>query len=159
MIDKGNTEDVAFDILKLYLWMEISFKLTDIEKTASSFKEYTQPYKIFALHGNLGAGKTTFTKAVCKLLGSGTSTSSPTFSIINEYITIKDEIIFHIDVYRIKSEIEAIEAGVEDCINSNNICFVEWPEKISRLLPKETVHVYFETISSNERKMIIDLPL
>ena len=138
--------------------MEISFKLTDIEKISDDFQKYTKPYKIFALHGNLGSGKTTFTKAVCSLLGSVTSPSSPTFSIINEYITLNNEIIYHIDVYRIKSEVEAIEAGVEDCIHSNNICFVEWPEKITKLLPIEAVHVYFETISTHERKMKIDLP-
>ncbi|GAC1385796.1 MAG: tRNA (adenosine(37)-N6)-threonylcarbamoyltransferase complex ATPase subunit type 1 TsaE [Ginsengibacter sp.] len=138
--------------------MEISFKLTDIEKIATEFQRYTKPYKIFALHGNLGSGKTTFTKAVCNLLGSVTSPSSPTFSIINEYTTLKNEIIYHIDVYRIKSEVEAVEAGVEDCIYSNNICFVEWPEKIKKILPIEVVHVYFETISAEERKMKINLP-
>jgi tRNA threonylcarbamoyladenosine biosynthesis protein TsaE len=106
----------------------------------------------------LGAGKTTFINALCKELGVTESVSSPTFSLIQEYEADKGKIIYHIDLYRIKNKEEAIETGIEDCIYSNETCFVEWPEKAPALFPNNTVYAAFEILSPQSRKLIVELP-
>jgi len=105
--------------------MESIYKINEIDKAAQQFISYIQTLKIIAFHGDLGAGKTTFIKAVCKNLGVTENVSSPTFSIINQYKTTENIIIFHIDLYRVKDDDEAINAGVEECVYSNNICFIQ----------------------------------
>jgi tRNA threonylcarbamoyladenosine biosynthesis protein TsaE len=138
--------------------MEIFFELNSIEKTASEFLKSCNNYKVFAFSGELGAGKTTFISALCKELKVTETVTSPTFSIIQEYKSIENKIIYHIDLYRIKSSHEAMEAGIEDCLNSNEICFVEWPEKAPDIFPAETVFSNFEIVSATKRKLIIQLP-
>ena len=115
-------------------------------------------YKVFAFSGDLGAGKTTFISALCDELQVVETVSSPTFSIIQEYKTTTDKIIYHIDLYRIKNKEEAMDAGIEECLNSNEICMVEWPEKAPEIFPKETVYTTIETISPSARKLIIKFP-
>jgi tRNA threonylcarbamoyladenosine biosynthesis protein TsaE len=137
--------------------MELIFSLDNIEIAAKEFIDLLKDRRVVAFHGNLGAGKTTFIKAVCKQLGVKENVSSPTFSIINQYTTVIDKSIFHIDLYRIKDDEEAINAGVEECIYSGDLCFVEWPERIS-FLPYDTVNVFIEPVSENERKLICKLP-
>jgi len=138
--------------------MEIFFELNSIEKTASEFLKSCNNYKVFAFSGELGAGKTTFISALCKELKVTETVTSPTFSIIQEYKSSENKIIYHIDLYRIKSSHEAMEAGIEDCLNSNEICFVEWPEKAPDIFPAETVFSNFEIVSATKRKLIIQLP-
>jgi tRNA threonylcarbamoyladenosine biosynthesis protein TsaE len=137
--------------------MESIYSLNEIENTAKQFIEFLGGHKIVAFHGNLGAGKTTFIQAVCKQLGVKENVSSPTFSIINQYITANSKTIFHIDLYRVKDNEEAIHAGVEECIYSGELCFIEWPERIS-FLPADTVNVFIELVSNTERKLMCKLP-
>jgi len=138
--------------------MEIVFDLGEIERTAKEFLKLVNDYKVYAFSGELGAGKTTFISAVCKELEVVEPVTSPTYSIIQEYKTSEGKSIYHIDLYRIKSNQEALEAGIEDCLNSNNTCFVEWPEKAPEIFPTETVFSNFEIVSANKRKMVIQLP-
>lgn len=97
--------------------------------------------RIFAFHGEMGAGKTTFIKVICSLLGATDTVSSPSFAIINEYLAGHQDVIYHFDLYRIKSWTEMLDIGYEEYFFSGNYCFLEWPEKIVNLLPDETVHV------------------
>lgn len=138
--------------------MEIFFELKSIEHTASEFLKSFNGFNVFAFSGELGAGKTTFISALCKELKVIETVTSPTYSIIQEYKTLEGKIIYHIDLYRIKSSYEAMEAGIEDCLNSNEMCFVEWPEKANAIFPDNTVFSNFEIISDTERKLVIQLP-
>ncbi len=138
--------------------MEIFFELNSIETTASEFLNTFNHYKVFAFSGELGAGKTTFISALCKQLKVAETVTSPTYSIIQEYKSLEGKIIYHIDLYRIKSSQEAMEAGIEDCLNSDEICFVEWPEKAPDIFPAETVFSNFEIVSAMKRKLVIQLP-
>ncbi|HEV8081253.1 MAG TPA: tRNA (adenosine(37)-N6)-threonylcarbamoyltransferase complex ATPase subunit type 1 TsaE [Chitinophagaceae bacterium] len=138
--------------------MELVFSLDEIESVAKSFLNYMDNKKVIAFHGNLGAGKTTFIKALGEHLGVGENISSPTFSIINQYAAADNKNIFHIDLYRVKDTEEAINAGVEECIYSGDSCFIEWPEKVLSILPEDIVNVYMEPISETKRKIICKLP-
>ena len=137
--------------------MELTFKLKDIEQAALQFSNLVKGYKVFALHGEMGAGKTTFVQAVCAIDTVVDTVSSPTYSIINQYTTKAGELIYHIDLYRLKDEEEALQAGVEDCLYSGNRCFVEWPEKAPGIFPENTLHLTLITIDSNTRKLKINL--
>ena len=137
--------------------MESIYSLSEIDIAAKKFIEILQIYNIFAFHGNLGAGKTTFIQAVCRQLGVKENVSSPTFSIINQYKTDNDEIIFHIDLYRVRDDEEALNAGVEEFIYSGDMCFIEWPERIT-FLPADTVNVFIEPVNDTQRKLLCKLP-
>jgi tRNA threonylcarbamoyladenosine biosynthesis protein TsaE len=104
----------------------------------------------FAFHGEMGAGKTTFIKAICMVLGVKDSMSSPTFSLVNEYISGDGEPIYHFDFYRIDSESDAYNAGLHEYFDNGDYCFVEWPEKVPSILPTNTVHVRI-SVNSGER--------
>ena len=138
--------------------MEIIFNLDDIENAAKEFIECSNGHKVFAFTGELGAGKTTLINTICKQLGVTETVTSPTYAIIQEYHYEKKSIIYHIDMYRIKDIEEAIEAGVEDCLLSNKLCMVEWPERAILLFPPETVFASLQTLSANTRKLIVQLP-
>lgn len=138
--------------------MEITYKIHDIENVAKTFLKYIKEYTVLAFHGDLGAGKTTFIKSVCKILGVEENISSPTFSIINQYKTATSKPISHIDLYRLKDLEEAINAGVEESIFNSEFCFIEWPEKFLSILPADTVNVFIETIDNTTRKLIVRLP-
>jgi len=123
--------------------MELIIELDRIHEAARIFWQHVSG-KVFAFHGEMGAGKTTFITALCSAKGVHSTMGSPTFSLINEYVFVEggeSRSVFHLDLYRIKDEAEAVNAGIEDCLYSGNICFVEWPEKIPGLLPDDTVHV------------------
>ena len=138
--------------------MEIYFDFNEIVKTAEKFIESTRLNKIFAFSGDLGAGKTSFITALCKVLGVAETVTSPTYSIIQEYKTRDNEIIFHIDLYRLKSKEEAMDAGVEDCLLSDDICMVEWPERAPEIFPEKTIYTSIEILSETKRKLIVKLP-
>ena len=108
--------------------MDVLFTLPQIKSAVTQFLSAINNHNVIALHGEMGAGKTTFVHALCEELGVENGVSSPTFSIINEYTTAKGKTIFHLDLYRLKSVQEAIDAGVEDCFYSGNLCLVECPE-------------------------------
>lgn len=124
-----------------------------IDSAAKQFIDNTRDKKIFAFYGQMGAGKTTFIKALCEELGVEETISSPTFSIINEYKTNNDESIYHFDFYRIKNVEEAYDFGYEDYFYSGNICFIEWPELIEDILPPNLVKVTI-TLDESERRII-----
>ncbi len=115
--------------------------LNELESIAKQFLRYLKQYKIIAFSGTLGAGKTTFIKAICSQLNVTSNVASPSFAIINEYITENKDIIYHMDFYRIRDEEEVFDMGYEDYFYNGNHCFIEWPEKISRLLPRDTLYV------------------
>jgi tRNA threonylcarbamoyladenosine biosynthesis protein TsaE len=136
--------------------MEWKFSLDNIKEIATRFWKLTGEAKVVAFHGQMGAGKTTFIHALCDAKGIKDVVGSPTFSIINEYVYTEGDVtkkIFHLDLYRLKSEEEAIQAGVEDCLYSNNISLVEWPEKAPGIFPADTLHVYIDLIDSDTRKL------
>jgi ATPase, YjeE family len=132
--------------------------LKNMEIVAGKFWKETGDKKIFAFHGEMGAGKTTFIHALCRAKGVHDVITSPTFSLINEYRFAqagKDKRIYHMDLYRIKDEEEAAQAGIEDCLNSGDICLVEWPGKASSFFDADTVHVFIEAIDPQTRRIQI----
>lgn len=121
--------------------------LDTIRAAAKTFVTGMDDRTVFAFHGNMGAGKTTFIKAICEELGVEDVINSPTFAIINEYRSdTTGELIYHFDFYRINKLSEAEDIGTEDYFYSGALCFIEWPEKIEELLPGDVVHV---TITEN----------
>ena len=137
--------------------MEVNFTLEQIQDAAVKLLSVSTKYKVYALHGEMGAGKTTFIHALCEAMGVKDAVTSPTFSIINQYKTAKDETVYHMDLYRIKDENEAINTGIEDCLYSGNICLVEWPEKAPGILPDDTLHITITSVDDNTRKLKINL--
>ncbi len=137
--------------------MEISFSLDEVHDAARQFLKVAENYAVFALQGEMGAGKTTFVHAVCEAEGVKDNIASPTFSIINQYLTAAGKIIYHIDLYRLKDEEEAILAGVEDCLYSGNTCFVEWPQKAPGIFPDNTMYLMITVLDMNTRKLKINL--
>jgi len=135
--------------------MEIRFTLDAIQEAARQCWQAIGPAKVVAFHGQMGAGKTTFIHALCDVKGVTSTVGSPTFSIINEYVWAGG-IIFHIDLYRLNDEEEAIRAGVEDCLYSGHTCLVEWPERAERLFPEDTVSLHIEAIDLHTRLLRID---
>jgi tRNA threonylcarbamoyladenosine biosynthesis protein TsaE len=137
--------------------MDLIFALNNINTAAQQFLAAVGNSKVFAFNGQMGAGKTTFIHAVCETLGVEEAIGSPTFSIINHYRAANGETIYHIDLYRVKDEEEAIQAGVEDCLYSGNFCFVEWPGKASSIFPEETIQVNITAVENETRKLTINL--
>lgn len=136
--------------------MEIIFSLNDISAAAKNFWGANEGKTVFAFHGQMGAGKTTFIHALCDAKGVKNVMSSPTFSIINEYEYLCEgtpKVIFHLDLYRLKDEDEARQAGVEDVLYSGNICMVEWPEKAPGVFPEGVVKVLIEVLPGETRRI------
>jgi tRNA threonylcarbamoyladenosine biosynthesis protein TsaE len=130
--------------------MEILFSLDEIQEVAKKVIA-ENPEKVILFHGQMGAGKTTFIKALAKELGVSDATSSPTFSLVNEYKTANGQPLYHFDVYRLKSESEALDFGIEDYLYSGNWCFIEWSEKIPNLLPDKYSEVTITTTVDDKR--------
>jgi tRNA threonylcarbamoyladenosine biosynthesis protein TsaE len=134
--------------------------LSEIHKAAGQFVAGMGNDKVFAFYGAMGAGKTTFIKAVCEELGVQETITSPTFAIINEYRDSGGNSIYHFDFYRIQKLEEAFDFGYEDYFYSGNLCFIEWPELVEPLLPANTVRVCItgtdngtRTIETNKKKL------
>lgn len=113
--------------------------------------------RIFALCGELGAGKTTFIKALCKMIGSQDYVTSPSFALINEYTGKDGSPVFHFDFYRIKEIEEAFDIGFEEYIYSGNYCFIEWPEIVEPLLPGNRVQVYVDVDVKGRRTVSAEI--
>jgi tRNA threonylcarbamoyladenosine biosynthesis protein TsaE len=130
--------------------------LDTIRDTAREFINSMGNRTVFAFYGAMGAGKTTFVKAVCEELGVKDVVNSPTFAIINEYEVDGKQPIFHFDFYRINKPEEAFDFGYEDYFYSGSICFIEWPEKIEALLPENCVKVTIEEQPDGSRKVDVE---
>ncbi|MDQ2179677.1 tRNA (adenosine(37)-N6)-threonylcarbamoyltransferase complex ATPase subunit type 1 TsaE [Marinifilum sp. D714] len=129
--------------------------LEDINSVAAEFIKLVGDKRIFAMHGAMGVGKTTFVKAICEEMGVQDTINSPTFAIVNEYHTAKENIIYHFDFYRIDDVQEAYDFGYEDYFYSDAMCFIEWPEKIDSILPNDTVEVHFSEEADGSRRIRI----
>ncbi len=132
--------------------MEWRFNLNEINKIAREFWENFPDKKIFAFQGIMGAGKTSFIRALCDAKNVRESVGSPTFSIINEY-SYAAGTIYHMDLYRLKDEEEAIKAGVEDCLYSGELCLVEWPDRAPGIFPVNSQGILLEMLDDKTRKI------
>ena len=132
--------------------MELRFRLQDIGTAAEAFWRQFPDQTVLAFHGEMGAGKTTFIHALCLAKGVVDTVGSPTFSIINEYKYDKGR-IFHIDLYRLKDEEEAVRAGVEDVLYSGELCLVEWPDRVPGIFPPDTVALRIRAIDRDLREI------
>lgn len=115
--------------------------LADLPVVANQIIETLQTPKIWLFEGEMGAGKTTFIKELCKQLGVLGNVQSPTFSIVNEYVAETGQIIYHFDCYRLKNSDEALDFGIEEYFYSGNLCLVEWPSKIESILPDDAITI------------------
>ena len=138
--------------------MEIKIQSLDhIHEAAREFIAAMGDNTVFALYGKMGAGKTTFVKALCQELGVEDVVTSPTFAVINEYRSdIAGELIYHFDFYRIKKLEEVYDMGYEDYFYSGALCFIEWPELVEELLPGNTVKVTIEELEDGSRKLTME---
>ncbi|MCQ2605663.1 MAG: tRNA (adenosine(37)-N6)-threonylcarbamoyltransferase complex ATPase subunit type 1 TsaE [Bacteroidales bacterium] len=121
-----------------------SFEINSVEElpiVAKSLVDSLNGRTVLAFHGNMGAGKTTFIKALCAELGVTDTVASPTFAIVNEYLTPNQKTIFHFDLYRLETMDDLMNIGAEDYFYSGNLCLIEWPDIASSLLPANTVKI------------------
>lgn len=113
----------------------------ELEEVARAIIGRSADYKIWLFTGEMGAGKTTLIKEICQQLGVIDEVSSPTFSLVNEYLTAEEQTVYHFDFYRLEEEDEAMQIGVEEYFDSGDICMLEWPEKIENLLPDSFLRI------------------
>ena len=128
--------------------------ISDIESAAKKFLTEIGSNNIIALYGDMGAGKTTFTKGMCKVLNVTDIVNSPTFTIVNEYRTPEGRAIYHFDFYRIERLSEAFDIGFEEFMDSGELSIIEWPEKIEQILPEETLRVRIEVLDDGCRRLV-----
>lgn len=134
-----------------------SVRLPELEAVANELVKYTDRIAVWLFYGEMGAGKTTLIKQVCKALGVTDEMSSPTFSIVNEYATARGEKVYHFDFYRIKNETEASEIGTEEYFYSGYPCLVEWPDKIPSLIPPQFASVKISIENETQRTIAISV--
>ncbi len=134
--------------------MEIIFLLDELENVAKKILS-EQPKKVILFNGSMGVGKTTLIKEMAKKLGVVNPTSSPTFSLVNEYQINDNQFIYHFDVYRLKNEIEALDMGIDEYLYSGNWCFIEWAENIPSLIPDEHSIIKIEILPDERRRLIL----
>lgn len=130
--------------------MTTNYSLDNLQSIAKSIIKKSNN-KTLLFYGEMGVGKTTLIKELCKELGVLDNISSPTFSLVNEYQTNSLEKVYHFDFYRIKNEEEALDIGIEDYFDSQNWCFIEWPENIENLLPLDAVEIHLTRLENNQR--------
>ena len=131
----------------------IVFKEEGIDQAAKQFLSLTGNHKHLAFYGEMGAGKTTFIKTLCHMIGTHDLVSSPTFAIINEYTLGEDQCIYHFDFYRIKTPRELLDIGFHDYCSSENHCFIEWPEKAPEIIPDDFINVNLTVLEDGSRKL------
>lgn len=132
--------------------------LEGLDKAAGEFLGKIGDSSIIAFFAPMGAGKTTFTTAICRRLGVGDTVCSPTFTIVNEYLTASGEPVYHFDFYRVDNIAEALDIGFYDYIDSGHLCLIEWPENIASLLPEETLRVNIKVNDDQSRTISWDSP-
>ena len=130
--------------------MTIEFLLEEIDAVAQKVIE-ANPEKVILFNGEMGAGKTTFIKSLCKNLGVENPTSSPTFSLVNEYQTTANQLVYHFDMYRLKNQNEALDMGIDEYLYSGNWCFIEWSENIPDLIPEKHSVVTISVLNDGKR--------
>jgi tRNA threonylcarbamoyladenosine biosynthesis protein TsaE len=133
--------------------MRFTYKLVGIREAVEMVWKQNRDKKVWAFYADMGAGKTTFIQALCSLLSVHSTVGSPTYSIINEYAS-SNGAIYHMDWYRLKDEEEALQAGVEDCIYSGRLCFIEWPQKAEALLPADHLNIQISLVDADTREII-----
>ena len=134
--------------------MNIVFSLDQIQEVAETIIAQN-PKKIILFNGEMGAGKTTFIKALSKVMGVNDTTGSPTFSLVNEYRTSDNQTVYHFDVYRLKSENEAYDMGMDEYLYSGHWCFIEWAEKIPGLIPQSHSVINIKTLPNGLRELTL----
>ena len=134
--------------------MNRAFSLDEISSVAHWILEQ-HPEKVILFEAEMGTGKTTLIKALCKVLCVEDTISSPTFSLVNEYETNTREVVYHFDFYRLKTEEEALDFGVEDYFYSGNYCFVEWSEKIPNLIPDKHTRIEIKVLENGNRELLL----
>jgi tRNA threonylcarbamoyladenosine biosynthesis protein TsaE len=132
--------------------MNKTYSLKNLSEVATAIISSVEN-KNLLFYGQMGVGKTTLIKEICKQLGVLDSISSPTFSVVNEYQTSKNETVFHFDFYRITQEEEALDMGIEEYFYNNDWCLIEWPENIENLLPLEAVEIHLSTLEDGQRNI------
>ena len=130
--------------------MNINFSLDQLEDVAQKIIA-EKPNKVILFHGEMGFGKTTLIKQLCKSLGVTEATSSPTFSLVNEYQTIDNQTVYHFDFYRLNKETEAMDMGIDDYLYSGNWCFIEWAENIPNLIPEAHSIITIQLLADGNR--------
>ena len=132
-------------------------KVDSLKEVAKDFMDEFGGNKIFVFTGEMGAGKTTFIASIFDVLGVDLFHGSPSYSIVNSYNSKVLGKINHFDFYRIKSDIEALDIGIDEILYSGDICFIEWPEKIRHLLPNNIIWSYIRVNEDNSRTLIVDI--
>lgn len=132
--------------------MEITFSLDQLEAVAQQILELN-PNKVILFHGEMGVGKTTLIKVLAKTLGVNDVTSSPTFSLVNEYQTTDNQTVYHFDFYRLKNEVEALDMGADEYLYSGSWCFIEWAEKIPSLIPEAHSSISIRLLADGKRHL------
>lgn len=127
--------------------------ISDLDRIAGELISLFPTKRIFALSGSMGAGKTTFIQALCRQLQVVDVVNSPTFSIVNEYLTAKGESVFHFDLYRLQKAEELLDIGYEDYFYSGSYCFIEWPELAADLIPDECVNIHINVDDSDQSRL------
>lgn len=127
-----------------------------LREIASEIVSYLSEYSVVSMEGEMGAGKTTFIKYICRELGVKDAMNSPTFSIVNEYRDKYDQPVYHFDFYRIENLREALDIGVEEYFYSGHKCFIEWPEKIRELIPEDQLEISIKLVGGNSREITVE---
>ncbi len=136
--------------------ISIEMSLANIDDAAHEFLREVGDCRHFAFYGSMGAGKTTFIKALCKALGVSGTVTSPTFALVNEYNAGDNGMVYHFDFYRINKPAEVFDFGCEEYFASGEYCFVEWPEKAEIVLPSDTCRVDIKELANGNRELIIN---
>ena len=135
--------------------MNIIFSIDQLEEVAQKIIA-NNPKKVILFHGEMGVGKTTLIKQLCKTLGVSGATSSPTFSLVNEYEADDNQLVYHFDFYRLNKEEEALDMGVDDYLFSGNWCFIEWAEKIPNLIPETHSVITISLLPGGKRSLTLN---
>ncbi|MDX2191640.1 MAG: tRNA (adenosine(37)-N6)-threonylcarbamoyltransferase complex ATPase subunit type 1 TsaE [Bacteroidota bacterium] len=133
----------------------LNSQLSELPDTSKNIIRLGEGYNIWIFNGPMGVGKTTLIKEICKQKGVIDNVTSPTYSIVNEYLTSENQTIFHFDFFRIKHETEALDIGTDEYLVSGNLCLIEWVEKIPSLIPQKRMELFIEVLNDNNRKIYV----